>query len=133
MAFVPAANGWFGARMPGGAGAGQGRNTNLPPGKVPHPSDIRTGSQGPLGRVRANGHSPCHPEDRAFFLTHTFTQVCHARKGRVPREELGPGARTGCRPRFPPKGSGPGGSGPRPTAGFSRGESGQGSPWWLKV
>ena len=133
MAFVPAANGWFGARMPGGAGAGQGRNTNLPPGKVPHPSDIRTGSQGPLGRVRANGHSPCHPEDRAFFPD------AHFHAGLPPPQRQSAQGRTRSR--------GPHGvlATVSPQGQRARGVRTQaqgrilswgvryGSPWWLKV
>ena len=67
MAFVPAAAGCFRARIPGQAGAGEGRTTSLPWGKVPHPGDNREGSQGPLGRVHGTGPSPCHPEEGTFL------------------------------------------------------------------
>ena len=38
-----------------------------------------------------------------FSLTHTFTQVCHPRKGRVPREELGTRGQHGVPAMVPPQ------------------------------
>ena len=68
-----------------------------------------------------------------FSLTHTFTQVCHPRKGRVPREELGTRGLNGVPATVPPQVQ-------RDLVVRTQAQGRilswgvrYGSPWWLKV
>ena len=68
---------------------------SLPRGNVPHPGHIRPGSQGPWGRVRGTGSSPCHPEDRAISCGPHFPARLPPPQRQSVWEELGTWGRDG--------------------------------------
>ena len=62
---------------------------SLPQGNVPHPGHMRPGSQGPWGRVRGTGSSPCHPEDRTISRGPHLPARLPPPQRQSAREELG--------------------------------------------
>ena len=100
MPFVRSAAGWFGAKKQGRAGAGRHSQLKRPSGKSTPPLKYQIRFTGCLGSSRGNGALPATQRTTGFPVDHTSQQLCHPRRGRVPRENLGTLSRAGGRLRF---------------------------------